>query len=127
MKYLSAKEILLVHALAISETGGGNGVRDPHAIFTLQDLPRQSAFSKELYPGVYKKAALYARNIILSHPFVDGNKRTAMTSAIVFMEDNGYHFVAKEGQVEKFALKIVNKHLEINAIAKWFKENSMKQ
>ncbi len=124
MKYLSREEILLIHSMIVDETGGMHGVRDYHAILVLEDLPRQSVFGKELYSDIFSKAAVYARNIIKSHPFIDGNKRTGMTSASVFIEDNGYKVIAEKGEIEKFALKIATGKLDIKEIAVWLKRHS---
>jgi len=124
--YLTQKEILLIHSIVIDETGGSHGLRDRHAISTLEDLPRQKFGGHELYKTIFEKAAVYARNIIMGHPFVDGNKRTGMTAASVFLENNGYQITLKKGEVEKFALKIIKDRLEIEAIAKRFKANSRK-
>ena len=120
MKLLSIREILLVHSLVINESGGRHGVRDMAAILLLEDLPKQKAFGKVFYPSPFDKAAVYARTIIMNHPFVDGNKRSGMTAAFVFLEDNGFKSVAKEGEIERFAIKIIKDHLEIKEIAKWF-------
>lgn len=126
MKYLSAKDILLIHSLVIDETGGSHGVRDMHAVLTLEGLPAQKAFGKDLYPTIHIKAALYTRNIIFSHPFTDGNKRTAMTCAGVFLENNGWNIDAPEGEIEKFALAIISKKMELEEIAKWLEKNTTK-
>jgi death-on-curing protein len=97
---------------------GSHGVRDHHGVATLEELPRQAAFGKELYPTVYLKAALYIRNIITAHPFIDGNKRTAMTTADVFLTLNGYRINVREGRVETFALRAISEELPLNNIAK---------
>lgn len=124
MKYLTKEQILLIHSMLIDETGGSHGVRDYHAIFSLEDLPRQSVFGKELYPTIFEKAAVLARNIIMNHPFVDGNKRTGVTAASVFFENNGYEINVKEGEIEAFAVSVVKNRLSIEDIAKWFEKNS---
>lgn len=110
--------------MIIDETGGSHGVRDYNAILSLENLPKQQAFGRELYPTIFLKAAVYVRNIISSHPFVDGNKRTGMTAASVFLEENGLKVMAKEGEIEKFALKIVSKKLELEAITRWLQKHS---
>lgn len=112
--------------MVIDETGGLHGVRDSHALLMLENLPRQKAFGKELYAGAFKKAAVYARTIIDSHPFLDGNKRTAMLSAGTFLEDNGYVIVAGEGEIERLAIEIVTKKYDLDAIAGWFRKHSRK-
>ena len=112
--------------MIIDETGGSHGVRDYHAILSLEDLPRQSVFGKELYPAIFEKAAVLARNTIMNHPFMDGNKRTGMTAASVFLENNGYVSDIKEGEIGAFALRIVSERLPIVDIAKWFEDHSKK-
>ena len=126
MQYLSSEDILLIHSVAIDETGGSHGVRDRHALLLLEDLPKQRIFGKELYPSVFVKAAVYARSIIFSHPFIDGNKRTAMMAADVFLQLNGYAIVVPVGGVEHFAISIIIKRLGLDAIAEWFKKNAKK-
>lgn len=126
MKYLSSEDILQIHSVVIDETGGMHGVRDMHIVLSLENSPRQAVFGKELYPDVFDKAAVYAMNIISNHPFIDGNKRTGMTAAFVFLEDNGFIAKANEGEIEKFALAIIKEKLEIKEIAVWLKKHSRK-
>lgn len=126
MRYLTVRQILLIHSLVIDETGGSHGVRDHNAILSLEASPRQSVFGKELYPTIFMKAAVYARGIIMNHPFLDGNKRTGMTTASVFIANNGYKIYAEEGEVEEFALCVVSEKLDLEEIAEWFKSHSKK-
>jgi death-on-curing protein len=126
MEYLSAEDILNIHSVIIDETGGAHGIREAHAIKTLADLPKQEAFGRELYGSLETKAALYIRNIINSHPFIDGNKRSAMGCADAFLQLNGSIIVAKKGQIEAFALEVTNKHLTLEQIAAWLKKNCTK-
>lgn len=126
MTYLTKEQILLIHSMIIDDTGGIHGVRDYHAILGLEDLSRQKTFEKKLYSTIFLKAAVYTRNIITAHPFVDGNKRTAMVAASVFLENNGYKIIAKKGEIKKLALEIINKKLSLETIANWFKKHSRK-
>jgi death-on-curing protein len=122
--YLSAEDILLIHSVLIDETGGSHGVRDRHAIMTLEELPRQVVFGKELYPTLFVKAALYVRNIISAHPFVDGNKRTAMAAADVFLQKNGFRISVRKGGVETFALSVIAEKKDLEKIAVWLEKNT---
>lgn len=126
MQYLSPEDILQIHSFLIDETGGSHGIRDRDALITLTELPKQEAYGKELYPSIHKKAAVYIRNIIISHPFMDGNKRTAMTAAGVFLEDNGYRFNTKTGEIEGYALSIITKKPPLETIASWLQAHSSK-
>ena len=127
MKFLLKEDILLIHSFIIDETGGSHGVRDYHAIMTAEALPKQKLFGKEAYPTIFLKAAVYARTIMFSHPFIDGNKRTAMAIAFVFLENNGHIAHAKEGEIEQFALRVVREKLALTAIAAWFRRHARKR
>lgn len=121
MKKITARQIVLIHAAVIRQTGGLDGMRDVGALRSVAELPFQTSFGQGLYSGVCEKAAVYAHSIIMNHPFVDGNKRTGMNVAITFLELNGYRFNGPRGSVEDFAVKIVVDKFDIAQIAQWFK------
>ena len=112
--------------MVVEETGGLHGVRDHGVVLSCEASPKQKVFGQELYPSIFLKAAVYARTIIMHHPFLDGNKRTGMALAAVFLENNGHLVKSGEGSVEKMALKIIKNKLEIEEIAEWLKKNSKK-
>ena len=124
MHYLTAQQILNLHEAVIEETGGSHGVRDQGAVLGLEQLPRQTVFGKDAYHTVFLKAAVYCRNIIFGHPFVDGNKRTAVLVSSVFLERNGYELAVPEGSVEEFALRVISGRLALEEIADWFESNT---
>lgn len=112
--------------MIIDETTGAHGVRDFNVVHGLEQLPRQKVFGKELYPTIFVKAAVYARTIVMNHPFIDGNKRTGMTAAAIFLEENGYQISTKEGEIEKFALEIISQRHSLDVMASWFQRHSKK-
>jgi death on curing protein len=126
VRYLTRTQILLIHSVIIDETGGLHGVRDHHAMLSLELTPRQKVFNKELFPTIFDKAAVYVRDILMNHPFLDGNKRTAMTAASVFLQNNGLIIDVQEGEIVKFALGVVSKRLDVAQISQWFKKHSKK-
>lgn len=124
MRHLTLQQVVQIHSFVVDETGGLHGIRDPHRLESAVVRPKQAAFGKELFPTVFEKAAAYAHSFIADHPFLDGNKRTGMTSAAVFLEDNGFLFNAKLGEIERFALRIATEKLGVPAIASWLKRHS---
>ncbi|MDO8561879.1 MAG: type II toxin-antitoxin system death-on-curing family toxin [bacterium] len=127
MQYLTASQILLIHSMLIDEYGGSHGVRDRNLLASLEHAPAQTAFGKELFPTIFLKSALYARNIITGHPFLDGNKRTGITCAAIFLENNGYIFTAKEGELEQHAILIAREKPALLEIASWLKMHSKRK
>ncbi len=124
MKYLTVQDVLLLHQLAIDEFGGSHGLRDLGLLASAVGRPHSTFDGKELYPDVYAKGAALVHSLLLNHQFVDGNKRTAMFSVMVFLELNGLEFTASQKEVVDTALWIENKQPEIEEIADWLKAHS---
>jgi death-on-curing protein len=124
MRYLTAQELLNIHSVIIDEIGGSHGVRDAGMLASLEGLPRQAVSGAELYPGIWMKAAVYIRGIIFNHPYADGNKRSAFATADVFLQLNGYRMSAPKGEIERYAVAIVEERHELSAIAGWLEENT---
>lgn len=124
MNYLTVAQILLIHSMLVDQYGGAHGIRDNTLLLSVEQLVAQQAFGNDLYLDAYTKAAVYVRNIITSHPFLDGNKRTGITCAVIFLENNGYVCVAKEGELEDYAVKIATDKPSIDEIAAWLKGNT---
>lgn len=124
IKYLTEEEILLAHFKLIDRYGGSHGTRDLERVKSAVAAPAQVVFGQEQYPDIFEKAAVYTRNIIGDHPFTDGNKRTGITVAVMFLLQNGQKFSAKKGELEDFAVKVAVKKIEIPEIAAWLKAHS---
>ena len=121
MTILSLEQILELHALMVSETGGSSGLRDLGRLEAAVATQTQAAFGRELYADVFEKAAALARGVIADHAFVDGNKRTGMLAALTFLQSNGQSFQTNPGELEDFAVRIAVDHLDVPAIAAWLR------
>ena len=126
MNYLSAEDILLLHHQLIEDFGGSHGIRDENRLKAVVAAPRQEAFGVEQYSTVFEKAAVYARNLIADHLFVDGNKRTGITSVSILLMRCSYLLTAKPKELEDFAVQIAVEKCDISEIAAWFEKNTKK-
>lgn len=124
MNYLSAKEILRIHFELIEDFGGSHGVRDENRLKSLVKAPKQEAFDNEQYPSIFEKAAVYLRNVIGDHPFIDGDKRTAITICGIFLARNGKTLTASHVELEVFTVSVATEHLSIAQIASWLEQNT---
>src|SRR3989344_2468098 len=106
MNYLSAEDILVVHALLVDETGGMHGVRDTHLLSSIIARPQMSVGGSDAYPDVFSKAGVYLESIARHHVFVDGNKRTSFVVAVRFLYLNGYVFEGLNEEIEGFVLQV---------------------
>ena len=126
VEYLTAEDTLLLHHLAVEETGGSHGLRDLGLLESAIGRPKATLAGKDLYPTIFEKAAVLCHSLIKNHPFVDGNKRTSLLSAMTFLERNGHKFVCSQVEVVEFGVKIDTENISIEKITQWFKKNSRK-
>ncbi len=124
MQYLNLEEILQLHFRVIEDFGGSHGVRDEGRLKSVIEAPLQSVFGEDQYKTLYEKAAVYMHTIIADHPFYDGNKRSGVTVAAIFLMRNGLVLSASPKELEEFAVRVAVEHLEISAIAGWLEEHS---
>jgi death-on-curing protein len=118
--YLTAAQVLFIHARLLAETGGAPGVRDLGLLEAAIARPRATFDGVDLYPDLFSKAAALIASLIGNHPFVDGNKRVGVTAAAIFLQRNGARLTASNHEVEVFALSIAQAHLTAGEIAAWF-------
>jgi death-on-curing protein len=125
MKLISLEQLLEIHALVIQETGGTSGLRDLGRLEAALATQTQNVFGEELYSSLVEKAAALTRSIVADHPFVDGNKRTAMLTGLTFLKLNSIIFSAPEGVIEEFAVKTALDKLDVKEIASWLTNYSV--
>jgi death-on-curing protein len=122
--YLTAEQVLFVHYRLVSETGGEHGVRDLGLLESAIARPQATFDRQELYPDVFEKAAALMQSLINNHPFVDGNKRTGIACAVLFLHQNGILFSAKNADMEKFTLRVASSKVGRSEITKWLKKHN---
>ena len=78
-----------IHAEVIAAHGGSPGIRDTALVESAVAAPEATMMGKPLLAGPLEMAAAYLYYLCRNHPFVDGNKRTALAAALVFLSENG--------------------------------------
>jgi len=87
--FLALDEVLALHADQIRRYGGRAGVRDLELLKSALAAPETTYGGEYLHTDLFEMAAAYLFHIVRSHPFVDGNKRTGLIAALVFLGLNG--------------------------------------
>jgi death-on-curing protein len=87
--HLTAEIVLEIHAAAIESFGGSDGVRETALLESAVAAPQSSSGGKSPYQDLPELAAAYLFYICRNHPFIDGNKRTALGACLVFLRLNG--------------------------------------
>ena len=87
--FLTDEDVVAIHADQFGEFGGAQGIRDPGLLSSAVAQPRATFGGAFLHADLYDMAAAYLYHLTKNHPFVDGNKRTAMIAALEFLDLNG--------------------------------------
>ena len=121
MSYPSLDEVVAIHFRVTQKTGGSSGIRDWDLLSSALGRPQATFDGQGLYPDIYIKAAALIQSLALNHPFVDGNKRTALASTEYFLHLNGIELEATQEQKVGFTLWVENQKPVVEEIAKWIK------
>jgi len=124
MRYLDADEVILIHERILDRFGGAGGLRDWGLLDSAVNRLRATFAGKDLYPDIFTRAAALGHSLILNHPFVDGDKRTAWEAMRTFIEENRYLLQAEHDEIIELMLKIEDKSLGVKHIALWLKDHS---
>ena len=99
--FLKADHVAAIHRRMIREFGGEAGLRDRGLLESAASMPAAGAGGKYLHRGLAEKAAAYLYHLCRNHPFVDGNKRTALAAAEVFLLLNDRALAATNEELER--------------------------
>jgi death-on-curing protein len=124
IRYLSAQQVLFIHARLIAENGGETGMFSLGLLESAVARPRATFDGVDLHPDPFDKAAALMESLAGNHPFMDGNKRVAIAAASLFLLRNGYRVVADSAELERFTWSVILTRPELGAIAGWFQANS---
>ena len=124
MDYLTPQQILFIHYRLIEATGGSHGVRDLGALQAAVARPQSTFDRNDLYPDLFAKAAALMESLIKNHPFVDGNKRTSITAAAVFLRRNGFLMAASQKEIYRFTMEMAESRAGLEEAETWLRTHS---
>ena len=105
--WIDEQDALTLHDRLLALHGGATGVRDDGLLKSALARPQQHfAYTEEA--GIVRLAAIYAAGIVRNHPFVDGNKPTGFVVGILFLELNGFAFIASEEDAAQAVLALAS-------------------
>ncbi len=99
--FLNLAEVIEIHTDQIHRYGGQDGVRDFGLLESALAQPEASFAGEWLHKDVYAMAAAYAYHVAQNHPFIDGNKRTALACALVFLTLQGISLEDPKGLLKE--------------------------
>ena len=123
--WLLKSVVIAVHKMLISEHGGVGVLRDEGLLDSALSRPlNRMAYDEQA--NLFELAAAYAYGLARNHPFVDGNKRIALTAVAMFLGDNGYKFGPQKMDALTTFLKLAAGELAEDELADWIAANAEK-
>ena len=120
--WLLEETVIAIHHRQISEHGGSEGLRDEGLLASALAHPQNLLAYAEPRPEVAALAAAYAYGIARDHPFVDGNKRTALVAARTFLLLNGVNLEASQDEKYLTFLQLAQGTLTEQQLADWIRQ-----
>lgn len=122
-KWLAPALVTAIHDEAIYEFGGLSGIRDTGLLESALDRPRnRRAYQPKA--TVFELAARLCFGLAKNHPFVDGNKRTALLAARAFLFVNGYLLEPAEEDEVLTIVAVAKGSVSEQQLAEWMQRNS---
>ena len=121
-EFLRIDEVIDIHRDQIERYGGHDGLCDAHALLSAIAMPQSGAGREYFHRDLFEMAAAYLFHIVQNHPFVDGNKRTGLAAALVFLDLNGVEIEAGQDELAEFVLEIAQGKHDKAAIAEYLRQ-----
>jgi len=111
-QFLTVADVLTIHEEQIQAYGGIRGIRDEGLLESAVMMAQASFGGEYLHADLFEMAAAYAFHIAENQPFLDGNKRTALVSTLVFLDINGCLILDDEMKLYDAMIAIANKAMD---------------
>lgn len=122
IRWIAESVAIAIHEEQLAEHGGPIGVRDVGLLQSALDRPRNLAAYGE--PDLAALAAAYGHGLVRNHPFVDGNKRTALVITELFLLLNGAELLASDADCVVTILGLAEGKISESSFAEWIRTHS---
>jgi death-on-curing protein len=123
-RYLTPEQIQWIHRRVIETTGGSSHVRDQNLVQSSAVRPSAGAGQRDTYRTIPEKAAALLESLVLYHPFVDGNKRSALVAAGIFLERNGWRLDLQPADTHRFVTRLAAGATRFQDVVRWVERRS---
>jgi death-on-curing protein len=119
VQFLSVDDVLAIQENTIAHEGGLASIRDLGLLESAVLMPQQQFGGQYLHPGRAAMAAAYLFHIANNHAFYDGNKRTAVLAALIFLEVNGAESLPPPEELEEITLRVAAGQCDKEELTEW--------
>ena len=125
LEFLTFDEALALHADQNRRYGGEGGFLHLDLLGSAFATPRATFGGEFLHPTIFEMAAAYLFHTCQNHPFIDGNKRTALAASLAFLWLNGYEIVADLDELTELVLGVARGENTKADVAVFMQENAL--
>lgn len=118
--FLGVDHVLEIHDRVIREFGGDSSVRDRGLLESAVRIPRATFGGEYLHDSIPTMAAAYLFHLCMNHPFVDGNKRTAVATAEVFLLLNDMHLGVEDSDLYDLTMDVAASRVAKEGVIAFF-------
>ena len=122
--WMDTADAVIAHDLELAAHGGSTGIRDQGLLESALARPKNIWAYAESPPSLSRLAAAYAFGISSNHPFVDGNKRTALVVSFAFLDVNGLEVIASQENAYVTTLGLAAGEISEDQLTSWFERNT---
>jgi death on curing protein len=119
--WITYGQAIAMHSRQLRRFGGAPGLRDEGMLRSALERPVNKWHYEQA--GLAELAAAYAFGLAKNHAFVDGNKRIAFMTMMVFLRKNGVRFAPEPGQATKIILALAAGEVSEESLTRWIRDN----
>ncbi len=120
---IELKVVLNIHDILIDKFGGIKGIRDQCLLESAINRPYATFDNSELYPSLPEKAAAILESVLINHPFIDGNKRTAYVLMRLILLEGVYDIEAKQDEKYEMVISASTGTMRFDEIRNWIQSH----
>lgn len=121
-EFLTVEDVIQIHDEQLAAYGGAAGIRDQVLLESAVGVPQASFGEAYLHDDLAHMAAAYAFHIAQNQPFLDGNKRSGLVAALVFLDLNGVTVLDPEEKLYDAMIAIAERRMNKDGLAELLRE-----
>ena len=126
IKFLEKSVLLTFHEDHLRRYGGLSGIRDHGLLDSALAQPVATFDGEYIYKDIFQMAAAYGYHLCSNHPFVDGNKRTALVAMYLFLFVNGHQLIADKKSLYAIVMGVADGSIDKQQLADFLASNTRK-
>jgi death-on-curing protein len=119
--WVTYEQVIAIHSRQLRRFGGAPGLRDKGMLRSALERPRNKWHYEQT--SLAELAAAYAFGLAKNHAFVDGNKRIAFMTMMVFLRKNGVRFSPDQAQATTIIVALAAGEVSEESLARWLRDN----